>query len=375
MHGRCPGADVVWRAVSSPEMATSSPLVDATRQALAQSGPLANWPGFVREAQRLARRLRRPWMIALLIAGAGQEPADLCVSGAGAVVRSACDRVGRLSDQLFQRICGRRWARVCASPCSRSRQLSVPVSTGAGAGSRCRQRFRARSGGLGGACANQPRATSARSATEDSPVWPLVTSTVDNCLGSECPHYAECFVVRARSEAQAADLVVVNHHLLFADVALKREGFGEILPGAQAFIIDEAHQWPELAVQFFSESLSSRQLLDLARDAQNEAQSASAALGSIQPAAQTLGVACANCDWPGSPCQAAHRCRWHWRMILASIVWTPSMSRWPNRSARWSRNANVVPDWRPVPARGAVRATIAATAQRCEPRLRCAGLN
>ena len=75
----------------------------------------------------------------------------------------------------------------------------------------------------------------------------MVTSTADNCLGTECPFWSECFVVQARQRAQTADVVVVNHHLLLADLALKEEGFGEILPGAQAFVIDEAHQLPELA--------------------------------------------------------------------------------------------------------------------------------
>ena len=96
---------------------------------------------------------------------------------------------------------------------------------------------------------------------EGSPVIPMVTSTVDNCLGTECPFWNECFVVQARQRAQAADLVVVNHHLLLADLALKQEGFGEILPGAEAFVVDEAHQLPELAAQFFGESLSARPLV------------------------------------------------------------------------------------------------------------------
>src|SRR5690606_14164308 len=73
---------------------------------------------------------------------------------------------------------------------------------------------------------------------EDSPLLPLVTSTADNCLGNDCPFWADCFVVQARQRAQEADLVLVNHHLLLADLALKQEGFGEILPGAQAFVID-----------------------------------------------------------------------------------------------------------------------------------------
>jgi ATP-dependent DNA helicase DinG len=101
---------------------------------------------------------------------------------------------------------------------------------------------------------------------EDSPLRGLVTSTVENCLGSECPFWQDCFVVKARAEAQAADIVVVNHHLLLADLAIREEGFGEILPGASAFVLDEAHQLPDLASQFFGESLSARMLVDLARD-------------------------------------------------------------------------------------------------------------
>ena len=95
---------------------------------------------------------------------------------------------------------------------------------------------------------------------EDSPVWPLVTSTADNCLGQKCPDYSKCHVVKARRAAQDADLVVVNHHLLLADLAMKEEGFVEFLPGAEAVILDEAHQVPDLAVQFFGISLGSREL-------------------------------------------------------------------------------------------------------------------
>ncbi len=95
---------------------------------------------------------------------------------------------------------------------------------------------------------------------EDSPAWPLVTSTADNCLGQKCPEYSKCYVVKARKAAQEADLVVVNHHLLLADLAMKEEGFVEFLPGAEAIILDEAHQIPDLAVQFFGVSLSSREI-------------------------------------------------------------------------------------------------------------------
>ncbi|MGY0505942.1 ATP-dependent DNA helicase [Luteimonas sp. e5] len=117
---------------------------------------------------------------------------------------------------------------------------------------------------------------------EDSPLWPQVTSTNENCLGNECPFWSECFVVQARARAQAADVVVVNHHLLLADLALKQEGFGEILPGAESFIIDEAHQLPELAAQFFGEGLGARLLVDLARDALRESREATGALAALQ---------------------------------------------------------------------------------------------
>jgi ATP-dependent DNA helicase DinG len=95
---------------------------------------------------------------------------------------------------------------------------------------------------------------------EDSAVWPLVTSTVDNCLGQKCPQYSDCHVAKARRAAQEADIVVVNHHLLLADLAMKESGFVEFLPDADAIILDEAHQIPDLAVQFFGVALGSREL-------------------------------------------------------------------------------------------------------------------
>jgi ATP-dependent DNA helicase DinG len=108
------------------------------------------------------------------------------------------------------------------------------------------------------------------SLSDADPVWALVTSTRDNCVGSSCPEFARCHVVAARREAQAADVVVVNHHLLLADLALKEEGFGDLLPGADAVILDEAHQVPETAAQFFGVSAGSRQAVALARDIQAE---------------------------------------------------------------------------------------------------------
>ncbi len=101
---------------------------------------------------------------------------------------------------------------------------------------------------------------------EDSYVWPMVTSTADNCLGSECDSWDDCFINNARKKAQAADVVVINHHLLLADMTLKNEGFAELLPNADAFIIDEAHQLYDVAARFFGETISSRHLVSLVRD-------------------------------------------------------------------------------------------------------------
>ncbi len=101
---------------------------------------------------------------------------------------------------------------------------------------------------------------------EDSYIWPMVTSTADNCLGSECDDWEKCFIVNARKKAQAADIVVINHHLLLADMTLKDEGFAELLPDADAFVIDEAHQLYDVAARFFGNTVSSRQLISLARD-------------------------------------------------------------------------------------------------------------
>ena len=105
---------------------------------------------------------------------------------------------------------------------------------------------------------------------EDAPVWPLVTSTTDNCLGQECPSWSTCHLVEARRLAQEADVVIVNHHLLCADLALRGDGFGELLPSADCYVIDEAHQLPETASDFFGHALSARQLQDLVRDIELE---------------------------------------------------------------------------------------------------------
>lgn len=148
--------------------------------------------------------------------------------------------------------------------------------------------------------------------SEDSPVWPYVTSTPDNCLNQECDFYKQCHVVKARQESMAADVVIVNHHLFFADVALQEEGFGELLPGADVVIFDEAHHLPEIATQFFSKHLTGRQLTELARDCETEflqnAKDMSDALNKInalQDAVQhmrvSLGLELKKTTWPDPP--------------------------------------------------------------------------
>jgi len=101
---------------------------------------------------------------------------------------------------------------------------------------------------------------------ESAAIWPLVTSTRDNCLGAECPRLTECFVFKARREAQAADVVVVNHHLFLADLALRDDAIRDFLPTVDTVVLDEAHQLPDIAADFFGSTLSLAQWLELARD-------------------------------------------------------------------------------------------------------------
>jgi len=101
---------------------------------------------------------------------------------------------------------------------------------------------------------------------ERSALIPMITSTKENCLGSECPQFKSCHVALARREAMAADVVVINHHLFFADLSMKESGMAELLPNTKVVIFDEAHQLNETGVNFLGEQLSSSQLIDLARD-------------------------------------------------------------------------------------------------------------
>ena len=123
---------------------------------------------------------------------------------------------------------------------------------------------------------------------EDAPVWAHATSTRDNCLGQTCPDYGDCFVMRARRNALAADVVVINHHLFFADVVLRDEGISELLPACNTVIFDEAHQLPETARLFFGETVSTTQLMELARDARAELRAAGGASPELEALANRM---------------------------------------------------------------------------------------
>lgn len=153
---------------------------------------------------------------------------------------------------------------------------------------------------------------------EDSSIWPHATSTADNCLNQDCVFYKDCFVVKARQKAMAADILVVNHHLFFADLALQEEGFGELLPGAEIVIFDEAHQLPDIASQFFSTSLSSRQLSELAKDSEVEALKEAKDLSmsecsiqlqnSAQDLREALGIELRRAPWPNPLPEKLQQC-------------------------------------------------------------------
>src|SRR3954466_3619978 len=125
----------------------------------------------------------------------------------------------------------------------------------------------------------------------DAPIWAQATSTRENCLGQGCPDYGDCFVMRARRNALAADVVVINHHLFFADVVLRDEGISELLPACNTVIFDEAHQLPETARLFFGETLSTSQVIELSRDARVELRTAGGASPELEALANRLDKA------------------------------------------------------------------------------------
>lgn len=164
---------------------------------------------------------------------------------------------------------------------------------------------------------------------ERSALIPLVTSTRENCLGSECPRYSECHVFKARKEAMAADVVVVNHHLFFADVALRDSGVAELLPSVEALVFDEAHQLGDTGLQFLGTTLGSGTLVELARDMLRVGLGKARGLGDwlelsrrLEEGARQLRLACLEVDaGPGS----AAKLRWH--DCLQSKEFLPALQR------------------------------------------------
>jgi ATP-dependent DNA helicase DinG len=143
-----------------------------------------------------------------------------------------------------------------------------------------------------------------RGLSDSHPVWPQVTSTRDNCLGNRCPEISRCHVAVARRNALDADIVIVNHHLLLADLALKEDGFGDILGTADAVILDEAHQIPDLATQFFGANVSSRRIENLLKDAQSEI---TAELARVSVESEAASVIAAISAAAGAVEQSKHR--------------------------------------------------------------------
>ncbi len=212
-----------------------------------------------------------------------------------------------LQDQLFERdlpLVRDALARAGdASRCSRA----APTTSATTTSSAPRARTACRRATTCGTCRRSSRSPARRErgdraeladVPENATIWPLVTSTRDNCLGQNCAHHADCFVMKARKEALDADVVVVNHHLFFADVMLRDEGVAELLPNCNTVILDEAHQLPDTATLFFGEQVSGGQLAELARDAELAARTAARdvpglpdAAGELVPAIRKLRLA------------------------------------------------------------------------------------
>ncbi len=158
-----------------------------------------------------------------------------------------------------------------------------------------------------------------RGLSDTHPVWSQVTSTRESCLGARCAQFARCHVVLARREALEADVVIVNHHLLLADLALKEDGFGDLLGSADAIILDEAHQIPDLATQFFGAQVSSRQVETLLRDLKTEvpAHQTGAAPGERS---QALPAALSEVE------EALQQLRANAARVTGRIAWAPGAS-------------------------------------------------
>ncbi|MDQ2778700.1 MAG: ATP-dependent DNA helicase [Pseudomonadota bacterium] len=257
-------------------------LATAVAAAFAVDGPIAQQePGFIPRpqqdllAERVAEALEaRETLVAEAGTGVGKTFAylvPLLLSGRRALVSTATKS---LQDQLFLRDLP-RLAHALKVPArlallkGRSSYLCRLRLQQAVAGAHLPDRFAARALQRVSLWAQGTRSgdlAEIEGLDDRSPVIPLVTSTRDNCLGSECPEFRNCHVMQARREAMAADLVVVNHHLFFADLALRDSGVAELLPTVDAAVFDEAHQLVEAGVQFLGTTLATAQALDLGRD-------------------------------------------------------------------------------------------------------------
>ena len=127
---------------------------------------------------------------------------------------------------------------------------------------------------------------------ENSTIFPYVTSTVDNCLAKDCPEFDNCYLIKARQKAITADIIVVNHHLFFADMALKDTGFGELIPKADVIVFDEAHQIPDIASEYFGDAFSTKQLIDLCTDVLQLYRTSLADVKQLGKAAEKLQKTC-----------------------------------------------------------------------------------
>ena len=259
-----------------------SALANATRDALSPDGALAQAdPGFVerepqlRLADAMARAIEdRATLVAEAGTGVGKTFAylvPLLLSGRRALVSTATKS---LQDQLFLRDLPRLRDALglpvrIALLKGRSSYLCLHRLVQAREGGSLPDRFAVRALARVETWSQATRTgdlAEIDGLDDRSPVIPLVTSTRDNCLGNECPSFRDCHVVKARREAMAADLVVVNHHLFFADLSLRDSGVAELLPTVDAAVFDEAHQLVETGLQFLGTMLSTHQVIDFGRD-------------------------------------------------------------------------------------------------------------
>ncbi|WP_395700117.1 ATP-dependent DNA helicase [Aquabacterium sp.] len=302
--------------MTAGHQAPASPLAAATHDALARGGALSQAdPGFIEREmqQRLASAMAqaiedRAALVAEAGTGVGKTFAylvPLLLSGRRALVSTATKS---LQDQLFLRDLPRlrdalrvpariallkgRSSYLCLHRLQQARETATLPD-------RFAVRALARIEHWATATATGDLAE-IEGLDDRSPVIPLVTSTRDNCLGTECPQHGSCHVARARRDAMVADLVVVNHHLFFADLSLRDSGVAELLPTVDAAVFDEAHQLVETGLQFLGTSLGTTQVLDLARDVVAAGLAHARGLapwqdlaGALDHAARDLRLACA----------------------------------------------------------------------------------